>query len=91
MTLHPEEREVGVRELHDRLSEYLERVEAGADIFVTRRGKRIARLSGVDREDPLTSLVERGLVRLPESPRQPRRARVSSGGSVSDLVAEQRR
>jgi len=91
MTLHPHEREVGVRELHDRLSEYLERVEAGDDIFVTRRGKRIARLSGVDREDPLKDLVERGIVRMPGSSRGPRRARVHADGSVSDLVAEQRR
>jgi len=91
MTLHPHEHEVGVRELHDRLSEYLERVEEGAEIVVTRRGKRIARLSAVDLTDPIAELVRRGLVRLPESGRTLRRARVQARGSVSELVGEQRR
>ncbi len=91
MTLHPEESEVGVRQLHDRLSEYLEQVEAGAEVVVTRRGRRIARLSAVEAGDPLAELARRGLVRLPESPRSPRKPRVAATGSVSDLVAEQRR
>jgi prevent-host-death family protein len=91
MTLHPQESEVGVRQLHDRLSEYLEQVENGDEIVVTRRGRRIARLSAVEPGDPLTELARRGLVRLPERPRSPRKPRVAVSGSVSDLVAEQRR
>jgi len=91
MTLHAREQEVGVRELHDRLSAYLERVANGVEIVVTRRGRRIARLSAVDREDSFQGLVRRGLVRLPDEPRKPRRARVAARGSVSELVAEQRR
>ena len=91
MTLHERESEVGVRELHDRLSEYLERVEQGGEIVVTRRGRRIARLSGLDADAPLEDLRRRGLVRMPESPRSPREPRVKSAGSVSDLIAEQRR
>jgi len=82
---------VGVRELHDRLSEHLERVEQGAELVVTRRGRPIARLSAVDGEDPLEDLVRRGLVTPPDRPRGARRARVKARGSVSDLVAEQRR
>ena len=39
MTLHEGAYEVGVRELHDRLSEHLDRVERGANIVVTRRGR----------------------------------------------------
>ncbi len=89
MTLHQPESEVGVRELHDRLSEYLERVEGGGEVVVTRRGRPVARLSGLG-ERPLDALVRRGLVRLPQSERSPRSAQVSSTGSVSDLVAEQR-
>lgn len=91
MTLHDREMEVGVRELHNRLSEYLERVENGTDIVVTRRGKRIARLSAVDREDPFAELERRGLVYPAERPRTPKRPTVRARGSVSDLVAEQRR
>ena len=91
MTLHPQESKVGVRELHDRLSEYLERVEKGGEVVVTRRGRPVARLSAVEPNDPLAELARRGLVRLPERPRSPRKPRVAATGSVSDLVAEQRR
>jgi prevent-host-death family protein len=91
MTLHGEGYEVGVRELHDRLSEHLERVEQGAEIMVTRRGQPIARLSAVDGEDSLEDLVRRGLITPPARARRPRRARVNVRGSVSELVAEQRR
>lgn len=91
MTLHGQGYEVGVRELHDRLSEHLERVEQGAEIMVTRRGQPIARLSAVGGEDPLEDLVRRGLITPPERTRNSRRARVRTLGSVSDLVAVQRR
>jgi prevent-host-death family protein len=91
MTLHRGEEEVGVRALHDRLSEHLDRVEQGVEIVVTRRGRRVARLSAIGRDEALTELVRRGLVRLPERPRTRRRASVAARGSVSELVAEQRR
>jgi prevent-host-death family protein len=91
VTLHPQESEVGVRDLHDRLSEYLERVEAGVELVVTRRGRPVARLSAIEPGDPLAELVRRGLVRLPERLRSPRKPSVPSSGSVSDLIAEQRR
>lgn len=90
MTLHQSESEVGVRELHDRLSEYLERVEEGGEVVVTKRGRRIARLSGLDAERPLEDLARRGLVRMPKAPRSSRTAQIKSSGSVSDLVSEQR-
>lgn len=48
MPLNRDEAQVGVRELHDRLSEYLEKVEQGTEVVVTRRGKPIARLSQID-------------------------------------------
>jgi prevent-host-death family protein len=89
MTLHQSQTEVGVRELHDRLSEYLERVEEGGEVVVTRRGRPVARLSGLS-ERPLDALARRGLVRMPEGARTPRSAQVKATGSVSDLVSEQR-
>lgn len=79
-----------MRDLHDRLSEHLERVERGADIVVTRRGKRIAKLSGIA-EDPLGDLVRRGVVEPPRAARRAQRAMVESGAPVSELVAEQHR
>jgi prevent-host-death family protein len=91
MTLHGDRYEVGVRELHDRLSEHLERVERGSEVVVTRRGRRIARLSAIDGDDPLQDLIRRGLVTPPARARRSRRAQVPARASVSDLVAEQRR
>ena len=92
MTLHdPRAYEVGVRDLHDRLSEYLDRVEKGSEIVVTRRGTPIARLSGVDRTDPFDELVQSGLVRPAKTARRSRRPRVTPKGSVSALIADQRR
>jgi prevent-host-death family protein len=91
MTLHERAYEVGVRDLHDRLSEHLDRVERGTSIVVTRRGRPIARLTGVTGEDPLEELARRGLITPPGRSRRDRRARVKPRGSVSDLVADQRR
>jgi antitoxin (DNA-binding transcriptional repressor) of toxin-antitoxin stability system len=84
------EEEVGIWALRARLSFYLERVEQGREVIVTRRGRRTARISRLG-GDPLGHLVRRGLVRMPVGRRLPRRARVEAAGSVSDLVAEQRR
>jgi prevent-host-death family protein len=82
---------VGVRELHDKLSEHLERVQAGSEVVVTRRGEAIARLSAVDVADPFEELTRRGVVTPPARPRGPVGARVRTAEPVSDQVAEQRR
>ena len=95
MTPHPEplKTEVGVRELHDRLSRYVQHVQDGAEVVVTMRGRRVARLVPVDQIDPLADLRARGLVREPTAPRHPRarRPRLKAAKPVSDLVADQRR
>lgn len=96
MTLHSESGEprtdIGVRELHDHLSRYVQQVQDGAELYVTMRGRRVARLSPVDRPDPLADLRARGLVREPlVAGRRSAPTRIAAGGSVSDLVAEQRR
>ena len=95
MTPHPEplKTEVGVRELHDRLSRYVQHVQDGAEVVVTMRGRRVARLVPVDEIDPLADLRARGLVREPTAPRKSRarRPRLKAAKPVSDLVADQRR
>jgi antitoxin (DNA-binding transcriptional repressor) of toxin-antitoxin stability system len=91
MTLPARTYEVGVRALHDRLSEHLEHVQGGAEVLVTRRGQPIARLSAVKENDPMKDLVRRGLVTPPSRQRTALRAKVKARGPVSELVAEQRR
>lgn len=85
--------EVGVRELKNQLSRYLDRVQAGEDIIVTDRGRPVARLSSLDpATDHLSTLIATGVVRAPldRTRRRPVR-RIEAAGTVSDLVADQRR
>ena len=85
--------EVGVRDLKNGLSRYLERVREGEEIIVTDRGRPVARLSALDSSvDRLSDLIAAGVVRPAKRTKRRRPARrVKPGGSVSDLVAEQRR
>jgi prevent-host-death family protein len=93
MTPHRElKHEVGVREFHDHLSQYVRHVADGGEVVVTMRGKRVARLAPVDRADPLGELRARGLVSDPTGRWRPRkRGRAATSSSVSELVADQRR
>ena len=81
---------VGIRELKNDLSRYIDRVRAGEEVIVTDRGRPVARLSAVDQaDDRLAELVAAGIVRAPVSRtrRQPPR-RIKAKGSVSELVAD---
>lgn len=83
---------VGVRELKDNLSRYLKRVADGDEFIVTDHGKPVARLGAVDPgTDRLSRLIAAGLVTPAASPRRPLPPRIKAKGTVSDLVAEQRR
>lgn len=87
---------VGVRELRDNLSRYLERVRAGAEIVVTDRGRAVARVvpieDGQRQPSALDRLIADGLASGPTSMRRllPER-RTAAKLPVSPLVAEQRR
>ena len=84
---------VGVRDLRDHLSAYLERVKAGEVFTVTEHGRPIAKLV---RDDPgsarLLELAAQGRVTLPTGPRV-RWAdipHVRYDGSIQDLMDEVR-
>lgn len=85
--------EVGVRNLKNNLSRYLARARAGEEIIVTDHGRPVARLSSLDHQsDSLANLVASGAVRPPKNTdRHLPASRIEARGSVSDLVAEQRR
>lgn len=85
--------EVGIRELKNGLSKYIDRVRAGEDVIVTDRGRPVARLTSIDAAtDRLAELVADGIVRPPVSTERHRPARrITAAGEVSDLVADQRR
>lgn len=86
--------EVGIRELKNGLSAYIDRVRNGEEVIVTDRGRPVARLSSLDADqDHLAELIAAGIVRAPTSSkhRHVPKHRIKSKGTVSDLVAEQRR
>lgn len=85
--------EVGIRELKNGLSKYIDRVRAGQEVIVTDRGRPVARLSSIDAsDDRLADLVAAGVVRAPaRRERHIPERRIKAKAPVSDLVAEQRR
>lgn len=83
---------VGIRELRSRLSHYVRAVRAGDEVTVTDHGKAVARLVPLEGRRPLDRLIAEGIVTPATSPKvRLIRSRVTCSGTVSDLVAEQRR
>jgi antitoxin (DNA-binding transcriptional repressor) of toxin-antitoxin stability system len=92
---------VGIRELKDRLSEYLRKVQAGEVVLVTDRGRVVAEIREPSAA-PLTRPVPSGLQRLalegrirlgtiPNSPElYPRMTRVAPDGTADRLIDEDR-
>jgi prevent-host-death family protein len=93
MTVATSRIEVGVRDLKNNLSRYLDRVQEGEEVIVTDRGRPVARLSALDHStDRLAELIAAGVVRpAKRTSRVAPKRRIKPKGSVSDLVAEQRR
>jgi antitoxin (DNA-binding transcriptional repressor) of toxin-antitoxin stability system len=92
---------VGIRELKNRLSEYLRLVRAGEAVLVTKRGEVVAELrqpskvsSRTDLPAGVLELARRGLATLPE-PRPPGKVypllpRVAEDGTALRLLDEDR-
>ena len=84
--------EVGIRELRDNLSRYINRVRRGDEVTVTDHGRAVARIVPLDQERIIDRLIEEGLVTpAEEKPRSRPRRLVVASGPVSPLVVEQRR
>jgi prevent-host-death family protein len=87
---------VGIRELRDNLKDYLEKVELGATIEITKNGRTIGMIVPKPSDDPIDRLVAEGRLMPPRngnsgSIRIPRRVRPSgSSSSSSDVLDEQR-
>jgi prevent-host-death family protein len=90
---------VGIKELKNRLTQYIRRTKQGEEIIVTERGKPVAVLTPVGAtrhvetlEAKLARLAARGVVTLPtrKPVKRVRRIKVS-GRPVSETVIEDRR
>jgi prevent-host-death family protein len=87
--------QVGVRELKDRLSGYLKRVQGGEEIVVTERGRSVARIVPVKTSSlkrALEPMLREGAVRWSGGkPRGASRRPVIRGRTLADMVKEDRR
>ncbi len=84
--------DVGVRELKERLSEYLERAARGEHLTVTERGRPKAVLGPLPGGDNLARGIAEGWITPPRSPGPvpPPPARVRASASVLNMVDEDR-
>jgi prevent-host-death family protein len=83
--------EVGVRELRNNLSRYLDRVRRGDEIVVTDRGHAIARVLPLETERTLDRLIADGIVTPAQKTKRRAGKPIKASGTASDLVADQRR
>lgn len=84
---------VGIRELKDKVSAIIDRVEGGEAITVTKHGRPVARIVSTATPPHLAALVADGTVRPGEGPRfmpKPSKPR-GAGKSAADYVSEGRR
>ena len=84
--------EVGVRELRQNLSVYLDRVKAGEELTVTERGVPVARLTQLPKRSALQQMIDAGLVDMPSNPGGWRDIKplVIPGLSLSKILLEMR-
>lgn len=87
--------QVGVRELKNRLSRYLKRVQRGEEILVTERGRSVARIVPAEAsslKEAMEPLLREGAVRWSGGkPRGASRRPVIRGQTLADMVGEDRR
>jgi prevent-host-death family protein len=90
---------VGVKELKNRLTQYLRRTKQGEEVIITERGKPIAVIQPIQSAAPVVSLQARlarlaaqGLVALPtHKPLKKVRMVKISGRPLSRIILEDRR
>jgi prevent-host-death family protein len=88
----PDPREVGIRELREHLSRFLDEVRAGRELIVTDRGRPVARIVATSGESRLDELVAAGVVTMPERELDLSSfGRVRAKGDVMEFVFDQRR
>ncbi|HEX6602099.1 MAG TPA: type II toxin-antitoxin system prevent-host-death family antitoxin [Solirubrobacterales bacterium] len=85
---------VGIRELKDKASTIIDRVEDGEAITVTKHGRPVARIVSTSTPPHLSALIADGTVRAPEGPRylpaKPAKLK-GEGKGAAEYVSEGRR
>lgn len=78
--------EVGIRDLRDGLSRYLDAVAGGARIVVTAHGKPVAQITSLEEPPRLARLMEEGRVTPAARPKTDPGSPIDLGASVLDLL-----
>ncbi len=84
--------EVGVRELKNRLSHFIDLAQVGNEVIVTEHGKPVARIMPVSEADiRMQKLILAGIVTPAIDPGRPRpQGRIIVNKSMSELIREMR-
>jgi prevent-host-death family protein len=89
---HHPTREVGIRELREHLSRFIDDVRTGAELIVTDRGTPVARIVGTSGGSWFDELVAAGVVTLPDQEFDVSSfGRVRASGDLMEFVFDQRR
>ena len=83
-------RQVGIRELKSRLSEFVSRAQAGETLVITDRGKPVAEIRPLTGRTTLQTLIDEGLV-THARPKAELPPLTAVEGGISDLVGDQSR
>ncbi|WP_026534688.1 type II toxin-antitoxin system Phd/YefM family antitoxin [Arthrobacter sp. H14] len=82
---------VGLRELKNHLSAHISQVKNGGTVTVTEHGHPVARIVPIEERSILEELIESGVATPPVRGRRTKPHPLPANGTVSDLVAAQRR
>lgn len=86
--------DVAISSFRAELSSWIQRARDGEEVVVTDRGAPVVRLLPVGAAPLLEQLTEQGVLSPPRSASRPSArggGRVTSTGSVADLISDQRR
>jgi prevent-host-death family protein len=83
--------DIGIKELRDGLSRHLASVRDGSIVTITDHGVPVARIVPVDQPNRLEQLIAEGRVSKATHRKRPAPRPLAAEGTVSDLVADQRR
>src|SRR5215470_2445237 len=80
--------EVGIRELRDNLSRYLDRIQRGEEVVITDRGRAVARMLPMSGERTIDRLIREGRVAPASTRARTLPKRITPTRAVSPLVEE---
>ena len=91
VAINPGTNAIGLLELRTKLSSYIDQVKSGHTYTLTHHGKPVARLVPVNGQSSYERLVVQGVIQPAFKRPSNISAPITTSGTVSDLISEQRR